>query len=274
MRSKSTLGVAASLFLAFTFPAWAANDVQQRVATCLRSASLADSCDPGRLEVDIEATVSPSRLPRNEFAPVALTISGTIGTEGGGHPSALREAMATLDEGLRIDTNGLAACPRRRLERLDVAGARKACRKAMVGHGVAHVGLASSETSFKAPLTLFNGGTSGGVTRLFAQSVVGMAGPSLVAVGKVRRHGRGLKASWRVPRILEGDGSLLDFRLHVSRTFAASGRRHSYLSGSCRGGMLRVSFSKLAFVNEAGTPGVASRTFLRGGLLVPCGPAR
>ncbi|MFZ0493745.1 MAG: hypothetical protein WAM81_11175 [Acidimicrobiia bacterium] len=134
MRPKWTFGVAASLFLAFALPAWA-NDAQQRVETCLRSASLPDSCGPGRLEVDVEARVSPSRLPRRKFAPVALTIGGTVGAEGGGHPSALREAMVTLDEGPKIDTNGLAACPRRRLERLDVAGARKACQPDIRGVG-------------------------------------------------------------------------------------------------------------------------------------------
>jgi hypothetical protein len=146
-------------------PAWA-NDAQQPVETCLRSALLPDSCGPGRLEVDIEATVSPSRLPRNEFAPVALTIGGTIGTERGGHPSALREAMVTLD--------------RRRL----------------------------------------------------------------------------------------------GFHLKVKRGFAASGRRHSYLSARCPNGLFRVSIPKLTFVNEAHTPGLPPRTIMKGGLVVPCGAKR
>lgn len=273
MRSKWTLGVAASLFLAFALPAWA-NDAQQHVETCLRSASVADSCGPRRLEVDIEAKVSPNRLPRHGFAPVALTVSGTVGTEGGGHPSALREAVVTLDQGLKIDTNGLAACPRRRLERLDVAGARKACREAIVGHGVARVGLASAETTIKAPLTLFNGGTSAGVTRLFAHSATEAAGGALVAVGQIRQHGNELQASWRLPRILEGDGSLLGFRLEIKRGFAASRRHHSYLSGRCPGGLLRVSIPKLTFVNEAHTPGVPSLTVLEGRLAVPCAAKR
>ena len=273
MRSKWTFGVAASLFLAFALPAWA-NDAQQHVETCLRSALLPDSCGPGRLEVDIEATVSPSRLPRNEFAPVALTIGGTIGTERGGHPSALREAMVTLDRGLKIDTSGLAACPRRRLERLDVAGARKACRKAIVGHGVARVGVASSDSTLRVPLTLFNGGTSAGVTRLFVYSSAGAAGGPLVAVAQIRHREEGLKATWRLPRILDGDGSLLGFRLKVKRGFAASGRRHSYLSARCPNGLFRVSIPKLTFVNEAHTPGVPPRTIMKGGLTVPCAAKR
>ena len=273
MRSKWTFGVAASLFLAFALPAWA-NDAQQHVATCIRSASLPNNCGPGRLEVEFEARVSPSRLPRSEFAPVALTINGTIGTEGGGHPSALREAMVALDEGLTIDTNGLAACPRRRLERLEVAGARKACRRAIVGHGVARVGVASTGSALRMPLMLFNGGTSAGVTRLFVYGSAEATGGPLVAVAQIRHREAGLKATWRLPRILDGDGSLLGFGLKVKRGFAASGRRHSYLSARCPNGLLRASIPKLTFLNEAHTPGVPSQTFLKGGLAVPCAAKR
>ena len=68
---------------------------------------------------------------------------------------------------------------------------------------------------------------------------------------------------------LEGDGSLLGFRLEIKRGFAASGRRHSYLSGRCPE-LLRVSIPKLTFVNEAHTPGVPPQTIMKGGLAVPC----
>jgi hypothetical protein len=218
--------------------------------------------------------VTPRQLPRREFVPVGVTVSGTVGIEGGGHPSALREATVTLDEGIRVDTRGLAICSQRRLEHLAVAAARSACRRAIVGRGVARAGLASSGTVLRAPLTLFNGGTSAGVTRLFVHSAGGAAGSALAVVAEIRRRGKGLEATWKLPPILEGDGSLLSFRLEIKRSFAASGRRRSYLSGSCPNGELWASFSKLMFVNEARIPGVASRTVLKGRLLVPCAPRR
>ena len=136
------------------------------------------------------------------------------------------------------------------------------------------MGLASSGNVFRAPLTLFNGGASDGVTRLFVYSSAEAVGGPLVAVAQIRHRGAGLKATWRLPRILDGDGSLLGFRLKVKRGFAASGRRHSYLSARCPNGLFRVSIPKLAFVNEAHAPGVPSQTFLKGGLAVPCGPKR
>lgn len=242
------------------------------VAACLRSNLLPNGCGPGRLEARFEAKVTPRQLPSREFVPIGVAASGVVETQNGGHPSALREATVTLDRGIRVNTKDLAACSRRRLERMTIAAARKVCRRAIGGRGVARVGLASSGTVLRMPLTLFNGGTSAGVTRLFVHGAAGATGDGLVAVGQIRQRGNELQMTWRLPRILEGDGSLLGFKLEVKRSFAASGRRHSYLSARCPKGLFRVNVPKLGFVNEARIPGVPSRTFLKGGLAVPCRP--
>lgn len=270
MRLKRAIATAVSAAILLAVPAWG-GDTPRYVAACLLSDLSPNPCGADRLEVNFKAKISPERLSRHEFAPVGLTVSGTIGTEHGGHPPALREAMVVVDEGVRLDTKGLGSCPRRRLENVDFRQGRSACREAIVGRGVARIGLASSETTLKTPLTLFNGGASSGETRLFVR---GATGDALVAVGKVRRRGKGLQATWKVPRILEGDGSLLSFRLKIWRVFATSGWRHSYLSGSCPDGELRASVPDLTFVNEAQTPGVVSRTVLNGELSVPCVPER
>jgi hypothetical protein len=269
MRWKVALGAAVLLVALSPIPA-GGHGQRDYVAACLLADSL--PCGPGRLEVNFKAKVTPSQLPSREFVPVGVTVSGTVETEGGGHPSALREATVALEEGIRLDTTGLTTCGRRQLEHLAVAAARSACRRAIVGRGAARAGLASSGTVLRAPLTLFNGGTSAGVTRLFVHSAGGAGGSALVAVAKIRRRGEGLETTWKLPPILEGDGSLLSFELEIKRSFAASGRRRSYLSGSCPNGELLVSFSEFMFVNEAHIPGAASRTALKGGLAVPCAP--
>lgn len=245
------------------------NSAQQYLTACLRSDLLPGGCGSGRLEANFKATVSPERLPRHEFAPVGLTVSGTIGTEGDGHPSALREAVVVVDEGIKVDTEGLPTCSRRRLESLSDSPVGT-CRDAIVGRGIARIGLASSEEKLKVPLTLFNGGTSAGMTRLFAHGAAAATGADLVAVGQIRQRGQGLEATWKIPRILDGDGSLLSFRIEVKRAFAASGRRHSYLSGSCPDGEFQASVPELTFFNEAHIPGVASQTVLKGALSLPC----
>jgi hypothetical protein len=93
---------------------------------------------------------------------------------------------------------------------------------------------------------------------------------TLVGVAKVvSRHG-GLAADLRLPPVLEGDGSPLDFRLRIGRRFARHGVRHSYLRASCRRGELSAQFPQLVFRNEAHAPGVPSQTAMKGVTAIPC----
>lgn len=77
---------------------------------------------------------------------------------------------------------------------------------------------------------------------------------------------------WRLPPILEGDGSLLDFRFKVERRFMGKGEEHSYLAARCPNGDLQASVPKILFRNEARTPGVAATTVLKGLISAPCTP--
>jgi len=253
---------------------------QPYVQTCLRAAPLFPGCESERLEVEWDAEVEPTTLPRHEMAPVALEMHGVIGTANGGHPSALREAQIDFLN-VAIDAKGLSACGLRDLQRRRVAAARDFCRKAIVGSGMSHIGFALSGGRVAAPLTLFNGGTEDGVTTLFVHSAVPVPKPvPIVSVMKISSVGSpagkdvGLQTVWRLPRIIDGTGSLLDFKFRIERRFSASGPRHSYLAARCRDGGLSVNFKKLLFRNEAKTPGVAAQTVMKGGLAVPCSPIR
>jgi hypothetical protein len=252
----------------------AATPAQPYVSTCLRSSLLEPGC-PGRVEFDAGGAVSPKKLPPHELAPIGLEIHGKIAMEGGGHPPALHEAIVDVAKNVSIDASGLSACRLRLLKRSGIAAARRLCGKAIVGGGVAHIGLASSETTLKAPLTLFNGGTTGDETRLFVHSAIGAPHPlAMVSTVRIQRKYSGLHAIWRIPRILEGDGSLLDFRLKIERRFMSKGTEHSYLAAKCPDKGLLVNIPSIAFRNDARAPGVASLTVLKGGFLVPCSPGR
>lgn len=243
---------------------------ERYIATCLRSTLPGQGC-PGHVEFKPGGAVLPKKLPAHELAPVGLEIHGTIAMEGGGHPVALREVIVDADKDVALDASGLPVCRRRLLESRDVADARRLCRGAIVGTGVAHVGLASSETILKAPLTLFNGGTFGGETKLFVQSAVGT--PNRVPVVSrvtTKRMYSGLHTVWRIPRILDGDGSLLDFELKVERSFVSKGTEHSYLSAKCPDGVFRVNVPDVLFRNDALVPGVESATSLKGVFALPC----
>ena len=244
---------------------------QPYVSTCLRS-TLGLGCSD-QVEFEPGGAVIPEKLPAHELAPVGLEIHGTIAMEGGGHPVALREVTIDVDEDVALDTNGLPACRRHLLESRGVATARRLCRAAIVGSGLAHVGLASSQATLKAPLTLFNGGTSNGETRLLVHSVIGAPNPvPVVSSVKIQRKYSGLHSIWRIPRILGGDGSLLDFKFKVERHFVSKGREHSYLSAKCPDEAFRMNTANALFRNDARVPGVENTMSLKGRFAIPCSP--
>jgi hypothetical protein len=227
------------------------------------------------VEFEVGGGVVPRKLPSHELAPVGLEIHGKIAMEGGGHPPALHEAIVDIAKNVSIDASGLPACRLQLLESRGTAAARHLCRKAIVGSGVAHIGLASSETTLKAPLTLFNGGTSGGETRLFVHSAIAVPNPlPVVSTVKIQRKYSGLHTIWKIPRTLEGDGSLLDFKFKIERRFMSKGAVHSYLAAKCPDEGLLVNIPSIAFRNDARAPGMARLTMLKGGFLVPCSPGR
>ncbi len=193
--------------------------------------------------------------------------------EGGGHPLALREVAVDVDKDVAVDANGLPTCRRQLLESRGVAAARRLCRAAIVGSGTAHVGLASSETVLKAPLTLFNGGTSKGEIRLFVHSAIGAPNPvPIVSNVKIQRKYSGLLSIWRIPRILGGDGSLRDFKFKVKRRFVSKGTEHSYLSAKCPDEVLRMNAATALFRNDARVPGMENAVSLKGRFAIPCSP--
>jgi hypothetical protein len=87
---------------------------------------------------------------------------------------------------------------------------------------------------------------------------------------KIQRKYSGLHTIWRVPRILEGDGSLLDFKLEIERRFISKGIEHNYLAGKCPDGDFRVNVPRVTFGNDARIPGLGAISQLKGYLALPC----
>ncbi len=152
-----------------------------------------------------------------------------------------------------------------------VAAARRLCRAAIVGSGMAHIGLAFSEAILKAPLTLFNGGTFNGETRLFVHSAIGAPNPMpVVSSVKIQRKYSSLHSIWRIPRILGEMVHCSTSKFKVERRFVSKGTEHSYLSAKCPDEVFRMNAASALFRNDARAPGVESAMSLKGHFNVPC----
>jgi hypothetical protein len=242
-----------------------------RGSFCPLSAN-ASGC-PSPLQFDLDGAVTPKKLPKHEFAPAALQVSGKVSIGGGDVPPPLREVTVDIDRNGVLDASGLPVCPLGRLAVNATDAGRRLCAQALVGTGVAHIGAPNAKP-VRAALSLFNGGTANGVTKLLIQAelALGTSKPSVtVAVAKVRRkaNGRyGSEAALRIPPLLGGTGAVLDFNLRINRRFMSQGMAHSYLSARCLDGRLQGSVT--ALFGKPASPQAGGGRTMSGILVHPC----
>ncbi len=107
-------------------------------------------------------------------------------------------------------------------------GAARACAKALVGRGEATVELAFPENaprSLSTRLLVFNAGERSGVTKLLVHAFISIPVPTaLLSVVTVSRQGSWLRTTFEIPVIVEGYGSLLDFKFRLGKTCSYKGR--------------------------------------------------
>lgn len=239
---RAVLSAAVALAACGAIGATSSDAAPDTVEVCLRSDLSAGDC-AGRLQFELDGAISPAKLPEGKWVPVALEIQGTVGTERGGHPPALRAAVVEIDRNLRIDVAGLPVCKRLLLGVRSAAVARRRCRHAIVGDGAVRVGYADKDEVTRAPLTFFNGGRSGGVTRIFVHSSIAApdSGPWLSTI-RIDSNPTGQRAVWKLPRFGDAGGSLLDFRFRLKRRQPKT--TSGYLAAKCQGGRPDVGDAK------------------------------
>lgn len=234
------------------------------------------------LDFRMTARVSPQSLPTGKPAPVAFRIGGRVRHVDGTQPSALREAILTVDKDVDVSIEGLPLCndrePRFPIRRPDeLRRLEKRCRNAIVGRGRVGISIAfpgQEPLSLSNRVALLNAGTRDGTILLYALTEIRVPVPQLLAATIEIRRGpaRGWTVRAKIPAIAGGSGAITHFALNVGKRFRYRGKRKSFLSASCPDGVFRIMTPKLLFKNEARIPGVAAQTVLKGSLAVPCKP--
>lgn len=195
----------------------------------------------GNLEVVIDGSsgLTPSALSKTKYTPVAFTAAGSFRNLDGSQPPALKEV--TLDtKNAAVNTKGYPTCSSGQLQATSTKAAEKACKDAIIGSGSSTISVVFPEQSpipGKAPLLVFNGGTSGGTTTFYIHAY--LTQPIVTAVVttvKIKKAGNGLKTVTSIPRIAGGNGAVKDFSLKIDKKFTYKGKKVSVLSAKCVGG--------------------------------------
>jgi hypothetical protein len=192
----------------------------------------------GNLVVALNGGVSPLALPRQRPAPVAVHLSGRIGTaDGSPLPQVKRVEIELAGPGL-LYNRGLAVCPRARLANANPQQAINRCGSALVGRGSLEAQVAilhQAPFAIDTHLLAFNGRTAAGRSAIWvhafsANPPISLVLPFVVHPGR-RSYPTVLVAT--LPRSLGPLPRLAAFDLNLFRRYSYRGRLHSYISASC-----------------------------------------
>jgi len=230
----------------------------------------------GNLVITFGGSTSPSKLPKNDYVPIATNFFGKISTSDGTHPSALREVQFDVDKDVKINVKGFPACKTGELTARDTKAAMKVCGDSKLGSGIAHIEVAFPEQKpilVTSPITVFNGGEKGGKVKLLIHVFLTVPVPAAIVTDvTVTRKGTGFSSVAKIPVAAGGSGSAIDFKFTVGKTYTYKGKKVGYAEARCPDGVFKANVKKVLFKNEAKIPGVAAQTVLKGGLAVPCTP--
>jgi hypothetical protein len=256
MRKRLTLTIALGAAVALVFAG---------IATAYKPAIV----KVANLELSFNGGVTPTKLPKNKLAPIALNVEGKFKTTDGTHPPALTAFIVETDKSGAVDAKGYPTCKQGQLEARTTAEAKKVCPTSIVGSGKTDVEVKFEEQNpipIKSTLTAFNGGTSGGKTTIYIHAYLSdPIAAAIVTTVKVQKHPNGkygLKSVATVPKIANGQGSVTAFQLKIDKKFTYKGKKKSYLLAKCPTGSL-VAQGEAVFAN-----GIKAK----GSVVRPCTP--
>jgi hypothetical protein len=201
----------------------------------------------GNLEFTADGKFTPKKLPKKKLAPIALAISGKIGTLDGSHPPALKEMLVETDKNGAVNVKGYPVCKSGKIQSTDTKAAKKACKPALVGEGKTGVEILFEESRpvpVKSDLLVFNGGVKGGTTTLYIHAYITVPVPAAIVttvkIKKIKRGRYGLLATATIPKIAGGFGSVTSFNLKIDKKFTYKGKKVSVLSAKCPDGKLQA----------------------------------
>jgi hypothetical protein len=232
-RAVFVLSAAAVALIVAVSAAFAASDKPVRV-------------EAGNLILTVAGGLKPKAISRETPTPVGFYGSGGIQTKDGAHPPALKEVIVEGDRNVTLDTTGYPTCPYG-LQSDTTRAAEAACRSAIIGKGTITVGVQFPEqppVDVNSKLLVLNGGTAGGVTKLFVHTYfsapVNGAIVTTVMVKEIHKGRYGTLAVATVPKIAGGAGSVTAFDLTIDKKYTHQGKRMSVFMATCPNGSLRA----------------------------------
>jgi hypothetical protein len=192
----------------------------------------------GNLIVTFNGGITPATLPRQELAPVTVSIGAAVRIISGEDPPSVRQITLALNRNGRLDSRGLPTCRVGQIETATGAQALRACGDALVGRGSyrARYNFAEQEASpLHGRILAFNSKSHGEETILAqVHSSRPTSSTNIIVLHIHRPSGKyGTVLTGSVPPGLSRWGYLKKFSLQLHRVYSYRHNLHSYLSAPC-----------------------------------------
>lgn len=222
-RRRAALALAAlAALLGAAVPAWAATN------------------GDGDLRASFRGGISPSKLPRQRAAPVAVRVAGDLSSASGesGRLPQLRQIRVAINRQGKLFDRGLPVCRARQIQPTRERNARRICGDAIVGGGSVVVEARLPDQApfkVKAKLLAFNGPRQNGKKLILAQAYAENPPGAFVLTFRVeRRKGTyGTVLTTTLPPETRQWAYLTHFDLKLHRTYRYKGKQRSYVSAAC-----------------------------------------
>jgi len=204
------------------------------------TAATAQQIGSGGQIAAFNATLIPSRLPRDRLAPIEIRTEGKFRATAANHLAQLNSLEMAINRHGQLFTKGLPVCRMRSLIATSTHDALAACGNALVGHGrVSARNFLPEQPSFvlRATTLAFNGRQRHGGTQFLFHVHGESPWPFTIIIPvKVHRERRGDFETFlfaKMPPIARRWAYLTKFKFTIGRRFMSDGKEHSLLQASC-----------------------------------------
>ena len=191
------------------------------------------------LRITVLSQILPYKLPRTATAPIAVFISGHVGTPDGSTPPQLERMSVKVNRHGLLQSVGLPRCTLPEIEALSSERALGNCGEALIGSGRFWATIVLPDQRpypTRGRLLVFNG-SKGGRPALFAHIyTTNPFATSFVIVFAIERidegpYGTELSAS--LPQALGSWGFVDRIKLTLRRKYSYRGQERSYFNAGC-----------------------------------------
>lgn len=208
------------------------------IAAAVAASATAEIDRKGVLQGTFSGDISPQRLPRDELAPVTVTMGGKITTTDRSEPPKLEKIVLEINRNGVLDNKGLPTCSLAKLNSISAAQAKRVCAKAQVGHGsVTSRVYLPGQGAFASTgeLLAFNGKLHGRPAVLAQVSSKAPLPLTYVIAFEVKKKGGtfGTALIGTLPPIASEYGYISSFSLALGRRYTSHGKQHYFAAASC-----------------------------------------